>query len=390
MPSVFQHPALKNFVCLGDKCEDTCCKTWSMQVDADTLARYKKDAPELMGAVEPSDDAPWIMKKDPQSGYCVKLEGGLCGIHKKYGDAFLGDACHFYPRSTRSLGTATVMTATLSCPEIARLSLYREGVFDFNVADIDRLPHSLKDYLPEVLSAEDALSVHKTFLMACEDEASAEIIFARMASVARSLSLIDQKSWPQAAAFYIKSADARLPAPEHNINDPFNLLHALCGLIVSTKKTMSERLQHTVSDMEKALGVALDWEKVLIHTSEQSAEKYLSMQAAWNASAGKNYDALLKKYLQMQLSLALFPFAGMGESLSERITIIGVRLATIKLALMSACSIYEDVLPQEIVVRIVQSLSRFMDHLGDAAFSLSIYTETGWVKETRMRGLLAA
>jgi len=40
------------------------------------------------------------------------------------------------------------------------------------------------------------------------------------------------------------------------------------------------------------------------------------------------------------------------------------------------------------VVRIIQSLSRLLDHLGDPAFSLKIYAETGWIKEARMRGLL--
>src|SRR5690349_1055310 len=96
--------SLSAFSCLGDKCADTCCQGWSMQVDDVTLARYRKDAPELLGAVEASQEAPWIMRKDPATNFCVKLEGGLCGIHKQYGDAFLSDACHFYPRVTRALG----------------------------------------------------------------------------------------------------------------------------------------------------------------------------------------------------------------------------------------------------------------------------------------------
>jgi len=93
MPTILQHPALATFSCLGDKCEDTCCKGWSMQLDEATLERYKQKAPELLDAVEPAEETPWIMRKDKQTSYCVKYEGGLCGIHKKYGDDFLGDAC---------------------------------------------------------------------------------------------------------------------------------------------------------------------------------------------------------------------------------------------------------------------------------------------------------
>jgi len=387
MPTILQHPALATFSCLGDKCEDTCCKGWSMQLDEATLERYKQKAPELLDAVEPAEETPWIMRKDKQTGYCVKYEGGLCGIHKKYGDDFLGDACHFYPRSTRALGNSHIMTATLSCPEIARLSLFSDTAFAFKESDVARLPYTLKNYLPESMSHEDALAVHSAFLQATQDAAKVEIILARIASVARSIELLDKNSWAGAVPFYLRNADTRLPVPLKNPADPFNLLHALCGIVVATHKPPGERLSLTINDIEKALSSTLDWQNVLIHTGENSLDAYEKIKKIYNEQE-KIFQPILKNYLQMQLSLSLFPFSGLGSNLSERITIIGVRLATIKLALMSACSIGDGALPQEVVVRVVQSLSRIMDHLGDPSFSLQIYAETGWSKEDRLRGLL--
>ncbi|MFW0777620.1 MAG: flagellin lysine-N-methylase [Rickettsiales bacterium] len=389
MPTTLQHPLLEKFSCLGDKCEDTCCKGWSMQLDDATLARYKKEAPELLDAVEPAEESPWIMRKDPKTTYCVKYEDGLCGIHKERGDSFLGDACHFYPRSTRSLGDSKIMTATLSCPEVSRLALFEKAPFAFYTSDIERLPYTMKDYLPEGISAEDAVAVHTAFIAATEDEANAETILARIASVSRSIELIDKKSWAQAVPFYLKNADMRLPDAQVNPADPFNVLHALCGLIVATQKPISERLKQTIDDMEKALHVKLDWQNVLIQLSDDSGEAWQKLESEWQKNK-EQYQPILKRYLQMQLSLALYPFSGLGSNLSERVTIIGVRLATIKLAIITACGIYGASLPQDTVVRLVQSLSRFLDHLGDPAFSLQIYAETGWDKEPRMRGLLAA
>lgn len=389
MPTTLQHPLLEKFSCLGDKCEDTCCKGWSMQLDDATLARYKKEAPELLDAVEPAEESPWIMRKDPKTTYCVKYEDGLCGIHKERGDSFLGDACHFYPRSTRSLGDSKIMTATLSCPEVSRLALFEEAPFAFYTSDIERLPYTMKDYLPEGISAEDAIAVHTAFIAATEDEADAETILARIASVSRSIELIDKKSWAQAVPFYLKNADMRLPDAQVNPADPFNVLHALCGLIVATQKPISERLKQTIDDMEKALHVKLDWQNVLMQLSDDSGEAWQKLESEWQKNK-EQYQPILKRYLQMQLSLALYPFSGLGSNLSERVTIIGVRLATIKLAIITACGIYGASLPQDTVVRLVQSLSRFLDHLGDPAFSLQIYAETGWDKEPRMRGLLAA
>lgn len=360
-----------------------------MQVDELTLARYRTEAPELMKAVEPSTEAPWIMKKDPATGFCTKLEQGLCGIHKNYGANFLGDACYFYPRATRALGDKLVMTATLSCPEVARLALYAGEGAALEDAEAERLPQNIKDYLPEGIAASDALAIHRAFIEEAErEDATAEQAYLRIASVARSLELIDKKSWPQAVPFYLKHADSRLLPAEENPSDPFNLLHALCGLVVASKKTPSQRLRKTILEMEQALSATIDWDAVQIHLSDESAAAFAKVQQAWEAKYAPIYKETLKRYLQMQLSLALFPFAGAGNTLGERITIIGVRLATIKLALACACSIHGNELPQEVVVRVVQSLSRFMDHLGDAGFSLQIYTETGWVQEARMRGVL--
>ncbi len=361
-----------------------------MQVDEATLARYRKDAPELLNDIDTDgDDAPWVMKRDPASGMCVRLEGGWCGLHKKYGDAFLGDACHFYPRVTRALGDKTTMTATASCPEIVRLMLEEDSMFGFDDASVERLPHGVKNYLPEVLSADDALAVHRAFLAAAEDRTvTAEQSFLRMASVSRSLELIDKKSWPQAVSFYLRNADGRLPQAEVHSADPFNILHALSGLIVASQKPMSPRLKQTVDDMEKALSVTLDWQNVLIHVTEGSAGAYENIRAQWQGGAAKHYEEPLRRWLQLQLSLALFPFSGLGGNLTERITIIGVRLATVRLALMCSCGIHGAKLPQDVVVRIMQSLSRFLDHLGNPAFSLQIYAETGWNRESRMRALL--
>jgi len=389
MTDILRTNVLSRFSCLGDRCEDTCCQKWSMQVDEATIERYRQEAPELLEAVESSPESPWIMRKDAATGFCVKLEGGLCAIHKQYGDRFLGDACSFYPRVTRALGEQVVMTATMSCPEIVRLALAEEHAGAVTPASVDRLPHHVKNYLPDGVTPADALAIHQAFLHATEDtQTSAEHIFLRIASASRSLERIDKKSWPQMAAFYLAHADTRLPPAERDAADPFNLLHALCGLIVASHKPLSDRLKQTIADMEKTLAVTLDWEQVQIRTTPQSLSAYQKIQALWKEKAAEKFSPVLRRWLQMQLSTSLYPYSGLGHALEERITIIGVRLATIKLALTCSYGICGAELPQDVVIRVIQSVSRFLDHLGDPDFSLKIYTETGWIKEKRMRGLL--
>ena len=388
MSNLLRTHVVSQFVCVTDRCPDTCCKHWSMQLDSETLVRYKIQAPELLDSVESQEDGSFIMRKDAQNGYCVRYDGGMCGIHKKYGEDFLGDACYFYPRVTRALGDKVIMGATMSCPEIARMALYNDNPFEWDSAVVSRVPQEMKNILPDGMTVEDVLAVHAAFMAAADDQqAQVTQVFARIASVSRSIQRIAPKDWVRVVPMYLRLADSGLPAPEPHPADAFNIVHALCGLVVASKKPVSTRLQETINDMQAALHVTLDWQNVLIHLSQDSADAYQQLLAHWE-QAKDAYEPLLKRWLAMQLSTACFPFAGLGATLVERITIIGVRLATIKLALMCLYGTYGRSIPQDVVVRAVQSLSRFLEHLGDPAFSLQIYAETGWDKESRMRGLL--
>lgn len=379
---------LKDFQCLGDKCEDTCCKGWGMQLTQETVDKYKAEAPELLDAVT-TGEAEHIMKRDPETDYCIKFDKGWCGVHATRGTNFLGDACHFFPRVSRQLGERNLMTASLSCPEVVRLALLKENGFAPDETETERLPFSLRDYLPESMDEAQAYDTHRAFLEAVAEEGlSPERAIGRLRTLAESLARVDESSWAQAVPFYWKTADSLARPAEAQPTDPFNLLNALQGLIGASKKTNRPRLDETLADMENALNVTLNWETLGIELSPQSAHAATDMQAQWDEKYAEHFAPVLTRWIQAQLSVNLFPFAGLGEDLASRVTILGVRFATVKLALMSACFVKNEAVDDEQAVRIIQSLARFMDHLADPTLSLQIYTETGWVKEPRLRALL--
>ena len=383
-----QANAVSAFRCLGDQCEDTCCKGWGMQLSQQTVDMYKEKAPELLDAVT-SGEAEHIMKRDPETDYCIKFDHGWCGIHKDYGDSMLGDACHFFPRVTRKLGDAHLMSGSLSCPEIVRLGLVEKRGFVPVDAETDRLPHSLKDYRPAELQDEKAMEVHRFFLEAVLDEAhTPERAVAMVRSVAASLESVVVASWAMAVRCYWNNAASRLPIAEEKPEDPFNLLNALQGLIGASRKTARPRLEATLNDMAAALDTTLNWEALSIQTSTNSLNAYLQMRERWQNEWAEHFDSVLRYWLQAQLSIACFPFAGFGETLSDRASILGVRFATVKLALMAACQQKGGVIDEEQTVRVIQSLARFMDHLADPTLSMQIYHETGWTREARLRSLV--
>lgn len=379
---------LKDFQCLGAECEDTCCKGWGMQLTRETVDLYRRQAPELMEAVD-NGESEFIMKRDPKTDYCVKFDQGLCSIHRDYGTAFLGDACHFYPRITRKLGNRSLMTAALSCPEAARLALFTPAGFAWEEIPTERLPYSLKEYLPDALEEDQALSIHHGFLALVQDEAmSAERMMACIGSVARSLEMLSIFDWTAAAGFYFKMAESRLIPAEPAMADPFNLLHTLNMLLSAAKMTPRPRLEATLNSMAHALSVVVERNPANIQTSDGSIDAWNHLTACYRQLWFADIQKILKRWLAAQLAMSLFPFSGFGATFSERVTTLGVRFSTVRLALISCAHAHGAVPPEKESIRVVQSLARFMDHLADPTLSLDLYRQTGWTREARLRALI--
>jgi lysine-N-methylase len=382
---MLQNHWLSDFECLGDKCEDTCCKGWGMQVDKGTIARYEKEAPELLEAVT-SGEAEHIMKRDPETDYCIKFDAGWCGVHAAKGTDFLGDACHFFPRVTRQLGDITLQTASLSCPEITRRALLQEPQKEWHQAEDGRLPFTIKDYLPTELESAKALEVHEAFLEAAmAEDADAGKIIARLHAVVQSMEMVDKATWPMAAGFYLKSADSRLTHPERKTEDPFHLYHSLAGLVSAARPSKRPRLEETLETMRAALDIHVDHTTGSIAFGANSMSNLDQLREGWKF-VDEQWQPIFKRWIRTQLGMALFPYAGFGETMVDRITILGVRLATVQLALQ--CQLFQhQTLDEAEAIQIIQSLSRFLDHLADPTLSMQIYQETGWVKTSRLWGL---
>ncbi|MDG1286090.1 MAG: flagellin lysine-N-methylase [Rickettsiales bacterium] len=382
---MLQSTWLEGFECLGDKCEDTCCKGWGMQVDKATIARYEAEAPELMEFVT-SGEVEHIMKRDAETDHCVKFDNGWCGIHAAKGTEFLGDACHFFPRVTRQLGETVVQTATISCPEVARRALLAPTDTKWVKPETDRTPLSLANYLPDGLENDKALEIHEAFLQAAiADGTPAGEVIAQFHAVAQSMQMIDIATWPMAVGFYLKSADSRLGTPEAKTEDPFHLYHSLAGLVGAARKSNRPRLEAVLGTMHKALDIQIDAATSTIAFGINSMSNLQTMREGWKF-VDDQWQPYFKRWVRAQLGMALFPFSGFGETLTDRITIIGVRLATLRLALQCHLFVHQT-LSEEEAITITQSLARFLDHLADPALTMQIYTETGWTKTTRLQGL---
>ena len=158
------------FACTQDRCPDTCCSGWKVNVDLAAYERFHALPPSPLRealvtslAPEPApsgdQDHAWI-RPAPGTLRCPMLLGGLCNVHKKLGAEGLANSCYSYPRFTRAVGDELSQGMSLSCPEAARLALLDEDAFDFLDGEVPIRPGMVTHVaLPAGMTQEDASAV---------------------------------------------------------------------------------------------------------------------------------------------------------------------------------------------------------------------------------------
>ena len=115
--------AYNRFRCIADKCEDSCCKEWEVDVDAESAAFYRSLEGDL------GDRLRQVLKTEDGASFMVLEQGrcpmwrqdGLCRIQAELGHDALCQVCQEYPRLIMDYGDFAEWGLEMSCPEAARL-----------------------------------------------------------------------------------------------------------------------------------------------------------------------------------------------------------------------------------------------------------------------------
>ena len=114
----------KNFTCIADKCEHSCCIGWEIDIDADTLEKYEGLNDGYGSVVKDSIS----YDGDPHFSLCENdrcphlNENGLCRIILGVGEDHLCTICREHPRFYNFTSVAEVGLG-MSCREAARVIL---------------------------------------------------------------------------------------------------------------------------------------------------------------------------------------------------------------------------------------------------------------------------
>jgi len=149
---------LAGFRCIGPECEDHCCYGWDITVDRRTTERYRQLKPAGLGkrirkTVRPNrrnrSDSRYarILRKGDKCPFLTPDR--LCRIHAELGEEYLPDACALFPRRLRAKKGRIDVSASMACPEIARLALGPPG-------GIELVESPLEPQAPGIRSVEPA------------------------------------------------------------------------------------------------------------------------------------------------------------------------------------------------------------------------------------------
>lgn len=122
------------FACIASRCRDTCYAGWEIEVDEETLKKYR-EVPGNFGRLlrsrisEEEDGAYFALAPGRRCPFLN--ERNLCEIYLQLGEDMLCDICREHPRFYQWFGDYTEAGLGLCCEEVCRLLFQRKEPLRF-------------------------------------------------------------------------------------------------------------------------------------------------------------------------------------------------------------------------------------------------------------------
>lgn len=109
-----------DFKCIADKCSDSCCIGWEIDIDPDTLKIYESEAGTLGKKLKKNiKDGSFVLTENERCPFLRK--DNLCELICQKGVGYLCEICREHPRYYEFYGDYLDMGIGLCCEEACRL-----------------------------------------------------------------------------------------------------------------------------------------------------------------------------------------------------------------------------------------------------------------------------
>jgi len=144
---IFRYPAYYDqFQCIADRCEDTCCAGWEIDIDDESYEYYMSVEGEFGERLRAnikeyeSDDEDvyeshgFILKENKRCPFLNDCN--LCDLYKELGEDALCYVCTYTPRNILEYDGERELAISASCPEAGRLIYGKEEQTTFVEHDV--------------------------------------------------------------------------------------------------------------------------------------------------------------------------------------------------------------------------------------------------------------
>ncbi|AWX58586.1 lysine-N-methylase [Brevibacillus brevis] len=371
---------LEQFQCIGSSCEDTCCKGWSVPIDKSTYKKYKKvkdtqlakklDAEITRNRSTPSDSHyASILLSGCQSCSMLSPEG-LCEIQLKLGEDYLSTTCSAYPRVTNIINGSFEQSASMSCPEAARLALLNpEPMEFFQVPSKSREKYSFQSQLnPDSLTPD-----HIQFYFWDLRIFSIELIQNRQYTITDRILMLGlfYQNVQETIDNGIISTIPQLIEDYRTLVRTNTLRDALANIpIESTAQVqlLTELISlriHIGTENQRYLDIFNTFLKGLSYedgyTLEQTNHNYQVAYNSYYRPFIANHSYILENYLVNYIYKYTFPFYGQ-YNVFENYVSLALQYSLIKMHLIGISGFYKENLTVDHVITLIQSFSKTVEH----------------------------
>lgn len=373
---------MRKFSCIGTSCEDNCCYGWKVDINEKMYKKYKKIINKDLKILidknitrnrSNSSSRGYAKIKMNSNGDCPFLcEDKLCNMHRTLGPEYLSDVCMTYPRVTNLINDVVEKSATLSCPEAARLALLEKNPMEFD----------------EIFESFDVKTIVKLQINTNDIRYSNKVVKYLWNLRIFSISLLQNRNynlWERLIILGVFSQKVHNAVNGDNVHSIPIIINEYNVIIEGEtlkselqniptnfaiqmelmKEFNDQRFRGTLAPNIKAYvqcvgeflnGIQYDKESKVEEISERYEEAYLNYYKPFM----EEHEYILENYLVNYVFKDIFPLGSKNDIFDDYVKLI-VHYSLIKMILIGMSAYYKE-LNEEMIIKLIFSFSRAIEH----------------------------
>ena len=381
-----KHPVLtpqymKSFKCIGPACEESCCVGWRVDIDHETYKKYQKirddeltlllDKHVTRNRAANHNEENYAKVKLIENSKCPFLnEEMLCKIQLKCGEGYLSNVCTTYPRIANIVNGVLERSATMSCPEAARLALLVPDGLEF---DEDEESASTKNIVKDRINTHDLKFSNKLQKFLWELRGfTVSVLQYRSYKLSERIIILGmffQKLQEYASSGKINETTGLIATytnfiEDGSFKDSLSSIPVQYNIQMEMLKEIAEKRYFQGVTSKRYLECFGEFLRGIRYVAgvkvEEIGQRYQNACKEYYEPFINEHEYILENYLVNYVFKNLFPFTG-EKSLFDSYMMLVLHYALIKMHLIGMAGLHKG-LTVELVIKLIQSFAKTVEH----------------------------